>query len=146
MVITIDQRELLTLFLTLLMSCVLILFISSGTCSLKSTPNNRFFKKFFMAALITLRVVARNPLRKYCRRNTFCIWIRCLIRNWNFGFTFNKPTHYLLDYGDFDTQQTIKNVVTIESPIRRSPKLSTLRTFIWLITYAYKRQDKAGNE
>ena len=37
---------------------VLILYIS-----LKSTPNNRFFEKLFMAVLFTLRVFARNLLR-----------------------------------------------------------------------------------
>ena len=32
-------------------TCVLILYISSGTYSLKSTPNDRFFEKLFIATL-----------------------------------------------------------------------------------------------
>ena len=46
------------------MLCVLILYISDGTYSLKSTPNDRFLEKLFMAILFTFRVFARNLLRK----------------------------------------------------------------------------------
>ena len=35
--------------------CVLILYISGGTYSLKSTLNDRFFEKLFMAILFILR-------------------------------------------------------------------------------------------
>ena len=50
-------------------------YLLSGTYSLKSTPNDRFFEKLFMAVLIkTLRVFARNLLRGNRRKNTFCIW------------------------------------------------------------------------
>ena len=52
LVITTHQSGLLTQFLTPLMLCVLILYISGGTYSLKSTPNDRFFEKRFMAVLI----------------------------------------------------------------------------------------------
>ena len=45
------------------MLCVLILYISGGTYSLKSTPNNRFFVgNFSWQFLFTLRVFAKNPL------------------------------------------------------------------------------------
>ena len=40
---------------------------------LKSTPNDRFFEKLFMAFLFTLRVFARNLLRGNRRRNIFRI-------------------------------------------------------------------------
>ena len=53
-----------------------------------------------MAILFTLRVFARNLLRGNRRRNTFCILFCCLVWGSNPGFTSNKPTHYLLDYGD----------------------------------------------
>ena len=46
--------------------CLLVLYISGWTYRLKSTPNDRFFEKLFMAILFTLRVFARNH-----RRNTF---------------------------------------------------------------------------
>ena len=56
------------------MLCVLILYISGGTYSLKSTPNDRFFEKLLMAILFTLRVFARNLLRGNRRRklSVFC--------------------------------------------------------------------------
>ena len=83
------------------MLCVLILYISSGTYCLKSTTNDRFFEKLFMVIWFTLRVFARNLLRGNHRRNTFCILFWCLAWDSNLGFTSNKPTHYLVDYGDF---------------------------------------------
>ena len=55
------------------MLCVLILFISGGTYSLKSTPNDRFFEKLFITILFALRVFARNLLRGNRRKNTFRI-------------------------------------------------------------------------
>ena len=36
-----------------------------------------------------------------CRRNTFRISFRFLTWDSNPGFSSNKPTHYLLDHGDF---------------------------------------------
>ena len=80
--------------------CVLILYISDGTYSLKSIPNDKFFEKLFMAILFTLKVFATNLLRVNRRRNTFCILFWCLAWTWA-GFSSNKPTHYLLDYGDY---------------------------------------------
>ena len=61
-----------------LMLCVLILYISGGTYSLKSTPNYRFFKKLFMEILFTFRVFARNLLRGNRQRNIFHILFWCL--------------------------------------------------------------------
>ena len=46
-------------------------FIHEWTCSLKSTPNIRFFEKFFMSILFTLRVFARNLLTGTRRKNIF---------------------------------------------------------------------------
>ena len=83
------------------MLCVLILYISGGTYSLKSTPNDRF-EKLFTTILFTLRVFARNLLRGNRRRNTFRISSWCLAWDSNPGFSSNKPTHYLLDHGDFN--------------------------------------------
>ena len=40
----------------------LILYVSGGTYSLTSTPNDKFLRNFFMADLFTLRVFARNLL------------------------------------------------------------------------------------
>ena len=66
---------------------------------LKSTPNDEFLEKLFMTILFTLRVFARNLLRfpkKYFR---ISFW--CLAWDSNPGFSSNKPTHYLLDHGNF---------------------------------------------
>ena len=70
------------------------------TCSLKSTPNDRFFAKLFMAILFTLRVFARNLLRGKRWRNTFRISFWCLAWDSNPGFLSNKPPHCLLDHSD----------------------------------------------
>ena len=35
-------------------------------------------EKLFMALLFSLRVFARNMLKKSCRRNIFIFWIKCL--------------------------------------------------------------------
>ena len=58
---------------SLFILCVLILYISNSTYSLKLTPNDRFFEKLFMKILFTLRVFARNLLRGNERKNTFYI-------------------------------------------------------------------------
>ena len=79
-------------FLTPLMFCVLILYISCGTYSLKLTPNNRFFEKLSTTILVNVRVFARNLLKgNRRRRNTFCIWFCCLAWGLNSAFTSNKP-------------------------------------------------------
>ena len=69
-------------FLTLLMLCLLIVYVSAGTYSLTSTPNNR------------------NLLSWNCRRNIFFTFGSAA---WpgiqNRGFTSNKPTYYLLAHG-----------------------------------------------
>ena len=97
---------------------MLILYITGGTYSINSTPNYRFIEKLFMAILFLRsgffvrnqifwetfngtywlsRVSARNLLRGNRRRNNFRILFWCLA----WGFSSNKPTHYLLDHGDF---------------------------------------------
>ena len=70
--------------------------MSGGTYILTSTPNDRFLRNFFIAALFTLRVFARNLLRGSRRRNIF--HISFLITD--LAFASNNPTHYILDHGD----------------------------------------------
>ena len=60
------------------MLCVLILYISGGNYSLKSTPKDRLFKKLFMATLFILRVFARNLPRGHRQRNIFRTLFWCL--------------------------------------------------------------------
>ena len=81
--------------------CV-ISYISGGTYRLKSTPNDRSFEKLFMAILFIFKVFARYLLRGNCRRYIyFCTLFWCVAWSSNPGFMSNKPTHYLLDHGDF---------------------------------------------
>ena len=50
---------------TTYVGCVLILYISEGTYSLKSTPNdNRFLEKLFMAILFILRVFCQKSAER----------------------------------------------------------------------------------
>ena len=101
------------------MLCVLILYVSGGFYSLKSTPNDRFFEALIMAILFTLRFFARNLLIGNRWRNTFCVLFWYLAWGSNSGITFNnisfwclawglitglthnKATHFLLDYGTY---------------------------------------------
>ena len=53
--------------------CVKFLYVSGGTYSLTSTPNDIFLRNFFMVVLFTLRVFANNLLRGSRRRNIFHI-------------------------------------------------------------------------
>ena len=82
-----------------LMLGVLILIHKRRHLQLKSTPNDRFFKKLVTAVLFTLRVFARNPLRGNRRRNTFRILFWCLEWGSNPSFSSNKSAHYLLEHG-----------------------------------------------
>ena len=61
-----------------------------------------FWETFRGNFLFTLRVFARNLLRGNRRRNTFYILFWCLALGSNHGFTSNKPTLFLLDYGEFN--------------------------------------------
>ena len=81
--------------------CVCFFLYIRGGTSLKSTPNDRYFDKLFMATFIYSQSFARNLLRGNRRRNTFRICFWCLAWGSNPGFSSNKPTHYLLDHGDF---------------------------------------------
>ena len=75
------------------MLCVLILYISGGTYSLKSTPNDRFFEKLFMAILFTQNFCLKSAERKSLKKYFLYFFFWCL------AWVSNKPTHNLLDYG-----------------------------------------------
>ena len=122
------------------MLCVLILYISGETYSLKSTTNDKFFEKLFTAILFTLRVFTRNLLRGNRWRNTFRISFWCLAWDLNPGFSSNKPTHYLLDHGDFrvftDSLQlrTIRNLQQTDTTTIRTNRFvykDYIRFWIW---------------
>ena len=86
---------------TPLMSCVLILYISGGTYSLKSTPNDRLFGEtfhgnFIYSASFCQKSAERKLPKKYFSFFHISFW--CLTWDMKTGFTSNKPTLYLLDY------------------------------------------------
>ena len=80
--------------------------MSGGTYSLKSTPKDKIFEKLFIAILFTLRVFARNLLRESRWRSIFIFSFWCL----NSGLTSNKPTDYLLDYGDLKKKLQLRYI------------------------------------
>ena len=74
------------------MLCVLILYISDGICRLRSIPNDRFLRKFFVTILFLLSEFLPEICNR--RRNIFKYYI--LI--WPGIWRSNKPTRYLLEY------------------------------------------------
>ena len=87
------------------MLCVLILYISEGTYSLKSAPSDRFFEKLCMAIFIYPQSFCQKSFERKSSKKYFLYFV--LMSGLGFDpFTANKPTHYLLDYGDFTTHTT----------------------------------------
>ena len=76
--------------------CVLILCMSGGVFRFKPTAYNRFLKSFSWQILFTL-ILVTNMLRGGHLKNTLSFSWRCLTCDMS-----NKPTHYLLDYGNFN--------------------------------------------
>ena len=74
-----------------------ILYMSGGTYSLKSTPNDRFLEKLFMAILFLLSEILPEICWEEIAKE---ILFRCLVWGSNPGFMSKKPTYYLLDYAE----------------------------------------------
>ena len=114
------------------MLCVLILYIIGGTYSLKSTPNDRFFEKLFMAILFTHSVFARNLLTGNRQRNTFRIL-----------FWYLAWDSILLDYGDF-----IFRMKGLKVYLSCSPKKSLMvsNRMIWVANWYCHEKKLRGQE
>ena len=80
------------------MLCALILYVIGGTYSLKSRPNERFFEKFFMTSLSTLRVFGRVFAESKSPKKYFHIFALMSNLGSEIGLYVYKPTHCLLDY------------------------------------------------
>ena len=83
---------------------VLILRISGGPYSLKSTPNDKFFEKLFTAIFYLLseflpEICGEEIGEEILFVYRFDVWPGAS----------NKPTHYLLDHGDTVTVTVIIN-------------------------------------
>ena len=102
------------------MLCALILYASGGTYSLTSTPNDRFLRNFYHGRFIH----SQNLCQKYAATNSPDNYFLFIIRFdvWpggsNPGFSSNKPTHYLLDHGNFN------NITSVFH--------HRLRSYLWL--------------
>ena len=84
--------------------------------------------KFFFVKLFT--AISKFPMRGIPRRNTFHISIRS--RYLAFGLkrvlTFNKPTHYLIDYGDFEFSYL--SAYSLKNSLVRSNRILSAKTLI----------------
>ena len=76
--------------------------MNGGTYRLTSTPNDRFLRNFFIAGFILLsEFVTEICWEEVAEEILFIIHFWWLTRDTNPGFSSNKPTHYILDHGDF---------------------------------------------
>ena len=83
------------------MLCVLIFIHKWRDLQFKVDSERQIFWETFHGNFIsTLRFLLSGNRR----RNTFRISFWCLTWDSNPGFSSNKPTHYLLDHGDFRSQ------------------------------------------
>ena len=67
----------------------------------KVYSEQQIFWETFHGNFIYSQSFCQKSADSFRRRNTFCILLWCLTWVSNPEFTSNKPTHYLLDYGDF---------------------------------------------
>ena len=111
-----------------------------------------FLRNFSWQFLFTLRVIARNPLGGNRRRNTFRISFWCLPWGSNLGFSSNKPTHYLLDHGDYINclyfpkfiicYQTVLTYINGHyNPSVRIIDLVSHTTYVVCVNFIYKWRD-----
>ena len=75
------------------MLCAFILYLNGGTYTLKSTPNDRFFEKLFMATLFTSQSFCQESPERKSPKKYFLYFVLCLAWGSNPGFMPNKPIH-----------------------------------------------------
>ena len=88
---------------------MLILYIIGETHSLKSTPNDRFVEKLFMAILFTSQSFFQKSAERKSPKKYFLYVILMSGMGSNHGFTSNRPIHNLLDYAGFLLQYSFKS-------------------------------------
>ena len=89
--------------------CVCQFFIHKWRdLQLKVDSERQVFWETFHCNFTYSQSFARNLLRRNRRRNIFRISFWCLAWDSNPGFSSNKPTHYLLDHGDFKIRSFTK--------------------------------------
>ena len=115
--------------------CVNFLLLSGRTYSLTSTPNDRFLRNFFMAGFfysqsLCHKSAERKSPKKYFSYFIFDDWPGI----WTQALASNKPTHYILDHGNFIRQYTYlinpDALVRIASLLLTPPMTSSCSNFI----------------
>ena len=85
------------------MLCALILYMSGRTYNLMSIPNDRFLRyfhgRFIYSQSFCQKSAERKTPKKYFSYLIFDYWPGIRTQ----AFASNKPTHYILDHGDFLT-------------------------------------------
>ena len=75
---------------------------------IQSTPNDRFFRKLFMAVLFYSQSFRQKSVEKKSpKKYFFCILFSYLAWGSKPSFTSNKPTYYSLDYSNFNNFNNI---------------------------------------
>ena len=90
-----------------------------------------FWETFHDNFPFTLRVFARNLLRRNRHRNTFRISFWCPALD----FSSNKPTHYLLDHSDFGLNNHLLLWKNFELKLNKENKKKNME--IWLLKIPY---------
>ena len=109
--------------------CTLILDMSCGTYSLKST----------------VRVLARNLLKNH-RKNIFYISFWCLTWGLISSLTSTKPTHYLLGYSNFLAYWCHMSMQNWSlQPISQDYDLISGTTYVVYVNFIYKWRDLQFN-
>ena len=79
----------------------IILQVSGGTYSFKSTPNDRFLRNFPWQFYLLSVFLAEFRWEEIAKEIIFRILFCCLTWGLTRSLTSNKPIHYLLDYDDY---------------------------------------------
>ena len=94
------------LFLTALMLCALISYVSDWTYSLMSTPNYRFLRNFSWKFYLRCESFFYKSVE---RKSLFCSG--CL----TCGLKPNNPAHYLWEYGDCCSKLTLNCIPHLQT-------------------------------
>ena len=118
------------------MLCVLILYISGGTCSLKSAPNDRYFGKFFMAIFFYSEIQ-----REEIADEIFFSYVRTYVRTYVIGY--KNPSVRIIDLVSHTTYAECVNFYTSAMGPRVE---SRLRTKDFLRNFSFRLHDSATSQ
>ena len=88
------------------MLCALILYVNGGTYCLTSTL---FWQIFSWQISLLPELLPKIRWEEIAEEISFFSW--CLTWDTNPGFTYNKTTYYLLDYGDFSITAIARSIL-----------------------------------